>query len=77
MTTQPLTIRPSRPGDTVALGGGRRPLRGRVWVAELDDVPFAVVAVDGSAFADDPAARARHAVRVLLMLRGERTDVDH
>ena len=71
MTTRPLTIRPSRPGYTVGLGGARRPLRGRVWIAELDDVPVAVVAVDGSAFADDPRARARHAVRVLLMYRGD------
>ena len=71
MTTRPLTIRPSRPGYTVALGGGRGPLRGRVWVAELDDVPVTIVAVDGSAYADDPGARARHAVRLLLMWRGD------
>jgi hypothetical protein len=63
-----MTIRRSRPGYTVELGGGRRPLRGRGGVAELDDVPVAVVAVDGSAFADDPVARARHAVRVLLSI---------
>jgi hypothetical protein len=68
MTTLPLTIRPTTPGDTDALGD--RPLRGRVWTAELDGEPLAVVAVDGSAFADDPVARAEHAVRVLLMHRG-------
>lgn len=71
MTIRPLTIRPSRPDHTVALGGGGPPLRGRVWEAELDGVPLAVVAVDGSAFADDPGARARHAVRVLLVHRGD------
>ena len=38
-------------------------------MAELDGVPLAVVAVDGSAFADDHVARAEHAVRVLLMQR--------
>jgi len=65
MNMAPLTIRPSAPGDT-----DDRPLEGRVWTAELDGAPLAVVAVDGSAFAADPVARARHAVRVLLRHRG-------
>jgi hypothetical protein len=68
MTALPLTSRPAGPDETVAYDDGRR-LRGRVLMAELDGVPLAVVAVDGSSFAADPVARARHAVRVLLMHR--------
>jgi hypothetical protein len=41
----------------------------RVVYAELEGEPLTVVVVDGSAFADDPEARAEHAVRVLLAHR--------
>jgi hypothetical protein len=49
--------------------GGR--MNARLVLAELDGLPLAVVAVDGSAFADDPVARAEHAVRVLFTHLGE------
>jgi hypothetical protein len=37
-------------------------------LAELDGMPLAIVAVDGSEFAADPVARAEHAVRMLRMV---------
>jgi hypothetical protein len=72
MTEPPVTIRRPRPADTLPMeDDGRRPLSGHVLLAELDGVPLAIVAVDGRRFADDPVARAVHAVRVLLLHRGE------
>jgi hypothetical protein len=70
MTVWPLTIRPARPDGAVPHDDGR-PLRGRVLLAELSGVPLAVVAVDGSAYPADPVGGAEHAVRVLLLHRGE------
>jgi hypothetical protein len=40
----------------------------RLVLAELDGMPLAIVAVDGSALAADPVARAEHAVRMLRMV---------
>jgi hypothetical protein len=72
MTEAPVSMRRARPAETLPMeDDGRLPLRGRVLLAELDGVPLAIVAVDGKRFADDPVARAVHAVRVLLMHRGE------
>jgi hypothetical protein len=70
MTERPLTIRPARPGDTLAWrDDGRRPMTGHLLLAELDGAPLAVVAVDGGWPRADPVARAEHAVRVLLLYR--------
>jgi hypothetical protein len=72
MTERPLTLRPTRPGDTAVLRhDGGRPMTGRVVKAELDGAPLAIVAVDSGSPRADPITRARFAVRVLLMHRGQ------
>ena len=76
MTDRPLTIRTAGEHDVAALQrlaglDSTRPLRGRVLLAELGGTPLAAVAVDSGAVTADPFQHTEHAVRVLLLRRGQ------